>query len=117
MRAVAKLVLTLAVVAPLSACSVDAEQEKAIGLDAATQVVPVADRVHGFVADDLLQHDRRRRPVDPPQHQEAAIEPGREQVREVGVDRRQVVTAIERIQQLLAHPHERGGAVRLRHAA
>jgi predicted Zn-dependent protease len=38
MRAVAKLVLTFALVAPLSACSVDAEQEKAIGLDAATQV-------------------------------------------------------------------------------
>src|SRR5262245_7583374 len=48
-------------------------------IDATAQIVPTANLVHGFVADDLFQHDRRRRPVDASQHQEAAIEPGRKQ--------------------------------------
>ena len=44
-------------------------------IDAAAQIVPVADLVHRLVADDLFQDDRGRRPVDAAQHQEAAIEP------------------------------------------
>ena len=79
-------------------------------IDAAAQIVPVADFVHRLIADDLLQHDRRRRPVDPPQHQEAAIEPGREQMHEIVIDGTQVVAMIERIHQLLAHADQRGSA-------
>ena len=79
-------------------------------IDAAAQVLPVADRVHRLVADDLFQHDRRRRPVDVAQHQEAAVEPGREQMHEILVDRGEIVAVIERVHQLLAHAHQRGGA-------
>ena len=45
-----------------------------------------------------------------PQHQEAAVEPGREQVDEILVDRGEVVAMVHRIEQLLAHAHQRGGA-------
>ena len=55
-------------------------------LEPVAQVVPVPDRVHRLVADDLLEDVRRRRPVDVPEHQEAAVEPGAEQVGEVRVD-------------------------------
>ena len=44
-------------------------------IDAPPEFVPVADFVHRFVADDLLEHRRRRRPVDAAQNQKAAIEP------------------------------------------
>ena len=44
-------------------------------IDAPAQIVPVVDFVHRLVANDLLEHDRGRRPVDPAQHQEAAVEP------------------------------------------
>ena len=76
-------------------------------IDARAQVVPVADRVHRLVADDLLQQIRRRRPVDGPQHQEAAIEPGREQVEKVVVDGGEIVAMIHRLDQLGAHAHQR----------
>ena len=79
-------------------------------IDAAAQIVPAPDAVHRLVADDLFQDHRRRRPVDPAQHQEAAVEPRREQMHEVGVDRLEIVAVIERVEQLLAHAHQRGGA-------
>ena len=79
-------------------------------IDAAAQIVPVADRVHRLVADDLFQDVRRRRPVDPAQHQEAAVEPGREQMDEVGVDGARSSRRTMRVEQLLAHAHQRRGA-------
>ena len=54
--------------------------------EAAAQVVPALDRVHGLVADDALQDVGGRRPVDPSQHQEPPVEPGREEMGEVAVD-------------------------------
>ena len=81
-------------------------------IDAAAQIVPAPDAVHRLVADDLFQDHRRRRPVDPAQHQEAAVEPRREQMHEVGIDRLEILAVIERIEQLLAHAHQRGGAAR-----
>ena len=42
----------------------EAEAAPVRRLEAAAQVVPVPDRVHGLVADDLLQDIGRRRPVD-----------------------------------------------------
>jgi hypothetical protein len=44
-------------------------------IDAAAQIVPAVDLVHRLVADDFFQNRGRRRPVDPAQQQEAAIEP------------------------------------------
>ena len=54
--------------------------------------------------------DGRRRPVDPAQHQEAAVEPGREQMDEVAVDDAQIVAVIHGVEELLAHAHQRRGA-------
>ena len=80
-------------------------------IDTPAQVVPAVDLVHRLVADDLFQNVRRRRPVDAPQHQEAAVEPGREQMDEVVVDGPEVVLAMgEHVEQLLAHAHQRDGA-------
>jgi hypothetical protein len=76
-------------------------------IDAGTQVVPVANGVHRLIADDLLQEARRRRPVDAAEHQEAAIEPGREQVEEVIVDHGEIVAMIHGVDELLAHAHQR----------
>jgi hypothetical protein len=81
-------------------------------IDAAAQVVPARDLVDRLVADDLFQDHRRRRPVDPAQHQEAAVEPRREQMHEVGIHRREVLAVVHRIKELLAHPHQHGGAAR-----
>ena len=50
-------------------------------IDAAAQIVPVADLVHGLVADDLFEDVRRRRPVDPAQHEKPPVEPRAEQMR------------------------------------
>ena len=79
-------------------------------LQAVAQIVPVVDRVHRLVADDLLQDVGGRGPVDRPQHQEAAVEPGREQVREVVVDRLQVGARGQMGEKLLAHAHQGRGA-------
>ena len=46
-------------------------------IDAAAQIVPIADLVHGLIADDLFQDVGRRRPVDFAQHQKSPVEPGR----------------------------------------
>ena len=66
-------------------------------VDAAAQIVPVADLVDAFVADDLFQDRSRRRPVDAAQHQEAAVEPRREQMNKVVVDDGEIVAMIERV--------------------
>ena len=79
-------------------------------IDPRAQVIPVADRMHRLVADDLLEQVRRGRPVDALEHQEATIEPGREQVEEVVVDDGEIVAMIHRVHQLLAHAHQRRGA-------
>ncbi len=45
------------------------------GIDAAAQIVPVADLVHRLVADDLFQDVGGRRPVYPAQHEKPPVEP------------------------------------------
>ena len=55
-------------------------------IDAAAQIVPVADLMHRFIADDLFQNIRGRRPVDPAQHEKAPVEPGGQQMRDVAVE-------------------------------
>ena len=77
------------------------------------QLVPVADGVDRFVADDLFQDARRGVPVDRPQQQEAAIEPGLEQMAEIGVDRAvALAVGLEQRQQALAQRDQFGGAAR-----
>ena len=73
----------------------------------APEVVPVLDGVHRLVADDLLEDVRRRRPVDVAQHQEAAVEPRAEEMREVGVEPAQLRMLAQVLQELLAHPDQR----------
>src|SRR5262249_34647656 len=81
-------------------------------IDARAQVVPVADRVYRLIPDDLLQKVRWGRPVDAPEQEETAVEPGREQVEEVVVDHREIVAVIHRVDELLAHAHQRRRSAR-----
>ena len=74
------------------------------------QVVPALDLVDRLVLDQLLQHRRRRLPVDAAQLQEAAVEPGAQQVLEVGVERLQHRLLAQPPQHLPARRHQRGGA-------
>ncbi len=57
-------------------------------VETATQVIPPLDLMHRFVSDDLVEDGRRRLPVDAAQHQEAAVEPRRQQMAQIAVDRR-----------------------------
>ena len=85
----------------------------AIGrLDTAAQVVPALDLVDRLVADDPLQDVGRRRPIDRADNQEAAIEPGAEQVREVVVDLAQFRLLAAMLDQILAHRHQRRRSAR-----
>ena len=59
----------------------------AVGLQAAAQVRPAVDFMHGFVADELFEDQRGGLPTDALETQESAIEPGSEKVLEVGVER------------------------------
>ena len=81
-----------------------------VGIDAPAQIVPVADFVHGLVADDLFQDRRRRGPVDPAQNQKAAVEPRPEQMGEVPIDHGQIAVLTHEFKQLGAHGDQRGGA-------
>ncbi len=82
-------------------------------VDAGAQVVPVADFVHRLVADDLLEDIGRGRPVDPAQHEEPPIEPGREQMGEVAVEAAEVRPPRQHVEQAGAHGDQcRGGAGR-----
>ena len=78
----------------------------------AAQVVPVADLMHRLVGDDLLEDRGGRVPVDLAQHQEPAVEPRGEEMREVDVERLQRGVGLRRGQQVLAHADQRDGAAR-----
>ncbi len=86
-------------------------------LETVAQILPGADLVHGLVADDLLENIGGRRPIDRPQHQKARIEPGGEEMREVGIDAVELSLLLQGAQQLLAHAHQRGGAALARGSA
>ena len=81
-----------------------------LGVETSAQVAPVLNGMHRLVADDLLQHRGRGVPVDGFQHQEAAIEPGGEQVREVGIQRFQFRMLLDELEQVGAHAHDFIGA-------
>ena len=80
------------------------------GIDAAAQIVPVADFVHGFITDDLFQNIRWRRPVDPAQHEKSPVEPRRQQMHHVAVERGQILVALHQGKQVGAHRHQVAGA-------
>ena len=52
-------------------------------LQPAPQIRPVANVVHGLVFDEVFEHRGRRMPVDPPELEESAIQPGSQQMLEV----------------------------------
>ena len=81
-------------------------------VEAATQVVPAADFVDRFVSDDLLENGRRRLPVDPPQDEEAAVEPRRQQPFEIAVDGGQRLVRLDVPHQVGAQRDDVGGGSR-----
>ena len=81
-------------------------------IDAPPEFVPVADFMHRLVADDLLEDRRRRRPVDPAQHEKAAIEPGAEEVLKIAVDDGEAAVAAQGLEEVGAHRDERRRAAR-----
>ena len=58
----------------------------AVGVQPAAEVTPPLNLMHGLVLNQPLQNQRRRVPIDAPQDQKATVEPGSEQVNEVGVN-------------------------------
>ena len=85
-----------------------------VGCKAAAQVIPALDLVDGLMGDQLLQHRGRRLPVYAPEFEKAAIEPGPEQMTQVGVERLQARLTAQVSEQILAHGHQRRSAA-LRH--
>src|SRR5918996_5973522 len=57
-----------------------------VGGEPAAQIVPSGDFVNRFVLDQFLENDRRRIPVDALKCEKAPIEPGPEEMLEVGLD-------------------------------
>ena len=85
----------------------------AIGrVDAAPQVVPVADFMYRFITDDLFQNICWRRPVYPAQHEKSPVEPGRQQMHHVAVQCCQILVALHQRKQIGAHRHQLAGAAR-----
>ena len=81
-------------------------------LETVAQILPGADLMHRLIADDLLENIGGRRPIDRPQHQKARIEPGGEEMGEVGIDALELPILLHGAQQLLAHAHQRRRAAR-----
>ncbi len=79
-------------------------------LQPVAQIVPVADLVHRLIADDLFQDIGRGGPVDLAQHQKAPVEPGQEQMDEIGIQRVQHRILSHVLEGFLAHAHEADGA-------
>ena len=79
-------------------------------IDTAPQIVPVANCVHGFITDDLFQNIRWCRPVDLAQHEKSPVEPRRQQMHHVAVERGQILVALYQGKQVGAHRHQVAGA-------
>ena len=57
----------------------------AIRRQSAAQILPALDFMHRLIGDEFFQNGRRRLPVDPADFEETAIEPGSEEVFEIGI--------------------------------
>jgi hypothetical protein len=79
---------------------------------AAAQVIPALDLVDCFIGDQLFQHRGRGLPVYALEFEEAAIEPGPEQMTQVRVEWFQVRLTAQMSEQILAHGYQRCGAAR-----
>ena len=80
------------------------EREAApVGLQPPPEIAPIADLVHGFVLDDLLEQRGGSVPVDLLQVQETRIEPGPEQMAEIVVHAAQSRLAFQCFQQITPH--------------
>ena len=90
----------------------------AVGLEPVLQILPAADRVHGLVAGELFQERGGRIPGDAAHFEEADVEPAREQVLQVELERGQHRVALAQVHQLGAHVdqelHALGQRVELR---
>ena len=80
-------------------------------IDAAAQIIPIADGVNGLIADDLFQDARGSRPVDALQDEKAAVEPGREEVDKIRIHHAEIIAVVHRVDDLLAHAHKCSGSV------
>ena len=69
------------------------------------------DFVDGFIGDDFLENVCWCGPVQRFHDQKTTIEPGIEQVMEVGIDALELRGVAHGVQQVLAHLHQSPGAV------
>ena len=83
-----------------------------IRLETPLQLGPRAHRVHGLVLDQLVEHSARAAPVDFPELEKAAIEPGFQRVTEVGFNDAPRFVIGNALQELRAHLDQRMGATR-----
>ena len=58
----------------------------------APQIVPAANFMYRFMGNQLLQHERRRAPVDTLQPKKSAIKPRTQQMAEIGIYRLELRT-------------------------
>ena len=91
---------------------VEESEAAAVRLQSPAQIFPVEDLVHRLVLDDLLEHERRRAPVDSVQIEESAVEPGAEHVHEVGVHKLELRAPGQRVEKGDAHREDVARAVR-----
>jgi hypothetical protein len=66
--------------------STEAPETSAVGRQPAPRIVLTLDFVHCLIGEQLLQKGRWRLPVDPVQHEKAAIEPGGKEMLEIGIE-------------------------------
>ena len=86
---------------------VEEREAASVGGQARTQIVPSIDLVHRLVGDQPFQRRRRRPPADLLETQEAPVEPGREEVAQVGIDAAEMRTRWQEGKQLAAQLHQR----------
>ncbi len=82
----------------------------AVGRKTPPQIIPALDLMHRLVGNQLFQHRRRRLPVDPPQLEKAAVEPGGEEMLEIGIEQLQLRLVVQMGGDLASHRDQRAGA-------
>ena len=83
----------------------------AVAVEPVLDVGPALDVVHRLVLDQLLDQRGRRVPADAAQVQEGDVEPGGEQVFELGIERQQALVGLEVRQQLGAQVDQEAHAL------
>ncbi len=83
----------------------------AVAVEPVLDVGPAPDVVHRLVLDQLLDQRGRRVPADAAQLEEADVEPGREHVLHLGIQRQQAPVGLQVRQHLGAHVHQEAHAI------